>query len=484
MLQKAGVRYMRRARGDFRTYRVAIAVIDLLLILSAVSAGYALSEADGPLVTAGWQDTITTDYALVTTGIVLLWAALLHLTGAYSSRTVGSGSEEYKLVARAALATAGVVAVAAYLTKSELSRSYFVVAFTLGPVLAVLGRYAGRQLLHSLRRAGWFLHDVVVVGGYHQSVELIEVLEREAWTGYRVVGVCLPTSDAHASVSGIPVVGDTGHVREALQQTQAEAVFLTSGAGHDSKEFRRISWQIEGTGADLAVLPSLTDVAGPRIHIRPLAGLPLLHLELPEFTGLQRVTKRLLDVGAAVVGLVVLAPALLVIAVAVRLSGPGPVIFRQVRVGRDGREFSCLKFRTMVVDAERRLSRLTEESDGNGLLFKMHQDPRITGVGRRLRRLSLDELPQLINILRGDMSVVGPRPPLPGEVASYTDDLRRRLLVRPGLTGLWQVSGRSDLSLDESTRLDLYYVDNWSLTGDIEIVWKTIRAVLGGRGAY
>jgi exopolysaccharide biosynthesis polyprenyl glycosylphosphotransferase len=348
----------------------------------------------------------------------------------------------------------------------------------------VIGRYAARQLLHHLRRGGWFQRDVVVVGGYHQVAELVEVLERESWTGYRVVGVCLPSHDERRTVQGIPVVGTTSQVKEALQTTRAEAVFLTSGAGDSSKEFRRISWQIEGTGADLAVLPSLTDVSGPRIHVRPLAGLPLLHLELPEFTGPQRVTKRLIDIAASAAGIVVLSPLLLLIAIAVKVSSPGPVLFKQVRVGRDGREFLCLKFRTMVAGAEEQLAALLDQSDGNGLLFKMREDPRVTGVGRQLRRFSLDELPQLFNILRGDMSVVGPRPPLPREVANYSDDLRRRLLVRPGLTGLWQVSGRSELSLEESTRLDLYYIDNWSLMSDVEIAWKTIRAVLGGRGAY
>jgi exopolysaccharide biosynthesis polyprenyl glycosylphosphotransferase len=415
---------------------------------------------------------------------VLIWLLALYLAGTYSRRVLGSGVDEFKGVARAAAGTAGVVAVAAYLARSELSRTYFILAFTLGPVLLVVFRYAARQALHASRRAGWFLKDVVVVGGYQQSTELVDVLAREAWAGFRVVGVCIPDPEGHRTVRGIPVVGDTGHVREALRRTGAMAVFLTAGAGHTSQDVRRISWQLEGTGADLAVLPSLTEVSGPRIHVRPLAGLPLLHLELPAFTGPQRATKRFLDIVSSAVALVLLSPLLLVIAVAIKLSSPGPVLFRQVRVGREGREFSCLKFRTMVVDAEELLAELMERSDGNGLLFKMREDPRVTVVGRRLRRFSLDEVPQLVNILRGDMSVVGPRPPLPGEVASYDEDLRRRLLVRPGLTGLWQVSGRSELSLEESTRLDLYYVDNWSFAHDIEIVWKTARAVLGGRGAY
>ncbi|HSV37270.1 MAG TPA: sugar transferase [Nocardioidaceae bacterium] len=476
---------MGRVKGDFRVYRLGVVLADIAVILAVVTLAYA-AAVDHPNVmpTRGLSTPFVTEYTVISVGIVAIWLLALLLSSSYSHRVLGSGADEYKAVLRAVFGTAGTVAVLAYLTKSDLSRLFFVLMFTAGPVLAVVGRYSARQLLHHLRRAGWFQHDVVVVGGYHQVAELIEVLDRERWTGYRVVGVCLPSRDEHRTVQGIPVVGDTQEVREALQVTRAEAVFLTSGAGHSSKEFRRISWQIEGTGADLAVLPSLTDVSGPRIHVRPLAGLPLLHLELPEFTGPQRVTKRLLDVLAATFGLVLLAPLLLLISLAIKVSSPGPVLFKQIRVGRDGKEFLCLKFRTMVVDAEARLAELMEQSDGNGLLFKMRDDPRVTRAGRKLRRFSLDELPQLLNILRGDMSVVGPRPPLPAEVATYSIDLRRRLLVRPGLTGLWQVSGRSELSLEESTRLDLYYVDNWSLMSDVEIAWKTVRAVLGGRGAY
>jgi exopolysaccharide biosynthesis polyprenyl glycosylphosphotransferase len=466
-------------------YRSGVVLVDLAVVLVAVVTGHLVAiDRVSVLAMRGWTEPYILDYAEIGTGIVVAWMAALVLTSSYSARVLGTGADEYKAVLRATLGTAGAVAVASYLTKSDLSRLYFVLIFTIGPALAIVGRYSCRQVLHHLHRAGWFMRDVVVVGGYHQVAELVEVLDRERWTGYRVVGVCLPSRDEHRSVHGIPVVGDTKEVRQALQATRAEAVFLTSGAGHSSKDFRRISWQIEGMGVDLAVLPSLTDVSGPRIHVRPLAGLPLLHLELPEFTGPQRVTKRLLDIVASAFGLVLLSPLLLVIALAVKASSPGPVLFRQIRVGRDGREFWCLKFRTMVVDAEARLAELQQENDGNGLLFKMRDDPRVTRVGRKLRRFSLDELPQLLNILRGDMSVVGPRPPLPSEVANYTDDLRRRLLVRPGLTGLWQVSGRSELSLEESTRLDLYYVDNWSLMSDVEIAWKTVRAVLGGRGAF
>jgi len=241
---------------------------------------------------------------------------------------------------------------------------------------------------------------------------------------------------------------------------------------------------LEGTGIDLVLAPALTDVAGPRIHTRPVAGLPLIHVEAPEFRGTRKLIKGFVDRALALVGLILALPVFAIIAIAVKLDSPGPVLFRQVRVGLGGREFNVYKFRTMVVDADKMLASLAEKNETDGLLFKMRNDPRVTRVGRVLRKWSLDELPQLLNVLRGDMSLVGPRPPLPSEVARYNGDVARRLLVKPGMTGLWQVSGRSDLSWEDGIRLDLYYVENWSLAVDLTILWKTIGAVLQRRGAY
>jgi exopolysaccharide biosynthesis polyprenyl glycosylphosphotransferase len=236
---------------------------------------------------------------------------------------------------------------------------------------------------------------------------------------------------------------------------------------------------------ELLVAPGLTEVAGPRLHMRPFIGLPLVHVEEPEFRGPKRLVKEVLDrLGAAALVLLVL-PVLLAIAVAVRVDTPGPVFFRQQRIGKTGRPFTMLKFRSMVVDAEARRAELAARNqNADGLLFKVADDPRVTRVGRLLRRLSLDELPQLLNVLGGSMSLVGPRPPLPSEVARYDDDVRRRLLVKPGLTGLWQISGRSDLTWEEAVRLDLRYVENWSLALDLSILWRTFSAVLHADGAY
>jgi exopolysaccharide biosynthesis polyprenyl glycosylphosphotransferase len=259
-------------------------------------------------------------------------------------------------------------------------------------------------------------------------------------------------------------------------------VAVTSASETASVYLRTLSWELEGSGLELLVAPGLVEVAGPRLHIRPFDGLPLLSVEQPRFSGWRRVVKGTIDRFAALAAIVLLLPVLAVIALLVRRSGP--VFYRQQRVGLNGAEFSMLKFRSMVVGADLQVAGLSDGNDADGLLFKMRADPRVTPVGRWLRRLSLDELPQLLNVVRGEMSLVGPRPPLPAEVARYDSSVSRRLLVKPGLTGLWQISGRSDLPWEEAVRLDLRYVENWSLAMDLLILWKTGRAVVTAAGAY
>jgi exopolysaccharide biosynthesis polyprenyl glycosylphosphotransferase len=285
-------------------------------------------------------------------------------------------------------------------------------------------------------------------------------------------------------VGGVPVVGDVDKIVQAVDTVGAHVVAVVSHPDLAGGSLRRLSWALEERGVELVVSPGIVEVAGPRLSIRPVAGLSLLHLERPTFGGARRVVKTVFDRVLATVLLVLVSPLVGALALAVRLTSPGPVFFRQERVGVDGRRFTMLKFRSMVVDAEQRRPALGELDQGNGPLFKIHSDPRVTRVGALLRRFSLDELPQLINVVRGDMSLVGPRPPLPEEVAAYDDVAVRRLRVRPGMTGLWQVSGRSDLSWEESLRLDLRYVDNWSMALDLSILWRTWRAVFRGAGAY
>jgi exopolysaccharide biosynthesis polyprenyl glycosylphosphotransferase len=252
----------------------------------------------------------------------------------------------------------------------------------------------------------------------------------------------------------------------------------------DGLALRRLAWELEKDGTDLCVAPALMDVAGPRTTVRSVAGLPLLQVDHAELAGVKRVIKSFFDMIIAAAALIVFSPVLAFISVAIVLDSPGPVLFTQTRVGKDGQLFPVLKFRTMVADAEARKAALLALNEGDGLLFKLRKDPRITTVGSWLRRWSLDELPQLLNVVLGEMSLVGPRPPLPVEAALYSDDVNRRLVVKPGMTGLWQINGRSDLSRADAVRLDLRYVENWTLALDLQILWKTCAAVAKGRGAY
>jgi len=304
------------------------------------------------------------------------------------------------------------------------------------------------------------------------------------------VGACVPGAEEEEQVvrapgGNVPVVGTLTTVTAAVRQLRPDAVAVTASPAVSAQTLRRLAWELEGCGVDLLVSPALTDVAGPRISIQPVAGLPLLHVNQPEFSGGRKPLKAGVDRALAVASLLLLSPFLLLIGLLIRVDSPGPAIFRQRRVGQGGKVFTCLKFRSMRASAEfERESLLDRNERSEGLLFKIRDDPRVTRAGRWLRRYSLDELPQLWNIARGDMSLVGPRPPLPSEAEQYGYDARRRLLVKPGLTGLWQISGRSDIPWDETVRLDLYYVKNWSPALDVLIMWKTAFAVLGGSGAY
>jgi exopolysaccharide biosynthesis polyprenyl glycosylphosphotransferase len=320
--------------------------------------------------------------------------------------------------------------------------------------------------------------------------DLTKSLAREEWSEYEVVGACIPGPISRTEldvpgVGAIPTFGDETNVVGAVTATRSHAVAITATERLDGRGIRNLSWDLEKLNVDLLVAPGVVDVAGPRLQMRPVAGLPLIHVEKPQYHGAKRFQKRLFDTLFSGMVLLCGLPVLVAIAIAIKLTSKGPIFYRQERIGLDGAPFEMIKFRTMIDGADRLLGRLTEmnECDG-GVLFKMRSDPRITPVGRFLRKYSLDELPQFINVFKRDMSVVGPRPPLASEVKSYDDHARRRLLVRPGITGLWQVSGRSDLSWEDSVRLDMFYVENWSMISDLLIAVKTVKAVLSHSGAY
>jgi exopolysaccharide biosynthesis polyprenyl glycosylphosphotransferase len=419
----------------------------------------------------------------------LLWVGALALSRAYEQRLFGVGPDEFRRVLQAGFSLTATVAILAYATKTDVARGYVIAALPLTTTLGLFGRYQMRRRLHRRRESGAYMRRVVAVGHRAALADLIRQLRRERYHGMEIVAACVPPmlatgDDAIAEIEGVPVVGDFSGVAAAVEAAGAGTVAVLACPEMDGVALRRLAWQLETDDVELVVAPALMEVAGPRTSIRPVAGLPLLHVEHPELTGARRVVKSAFDRTVACVALVLLAPLLAAIAVAIRAGSSGPALFKQTRVGRDGREFTVLKFRTMVADAERRKAELAGCNDHDGVLFKLRKDPRVTRIGVWLRRYSLDELPQLMNVIWGDMSLVGPRPPLPEEVVQYGDDVRRRLVVRPGMTGLWQVSGRADLSWEESVRLDLRYVENWSLTLDLQILWKTWSAVARGSGAY
>jgi exopolysaccharide biosynthesis polyprenyl glycosylphosphotransferase len=415
----------------------------------------------------------------------VVWPLAQGFSGAYAPKFFGTGSEEFRKVARAGVLLLAAVSVVSYALQLDIARSFVVFTVPAIAVATLFARFFGRKWLQAARRRGRCIKRVVAVGRDAAVADLIRRIHVERFAGMEVVAACVTTPGAARLESlGVPIEGDLDDVVAVVQRHGADAVAVTSASETAAIYLRKLSWQLEGSGIELLVSPGLVEIAGPRLHIRPFVGLPLLAIEEPVFSGWKRVLKGALDRCGAAVALVLIAPVLLTIALAVRASGPGAILYRQERVGAYGKSYTMYKFRSMVDGADARLQELLAHNEGSGLLFKMRSDPRVTPVGRWLRRFSLDELPQLFNVLGGSMSLVGPRPPLPQEVERYDTSTRRRLLVKPGLTGLWQISGRSDLSWEESVRLDLRYVENWSLALDLLILWKTASAVVRSHGAY
>jgi exopolysaccharide biosynthesis polyprenyl glycosylphosphotransferase len=468
-----------------RGYQLLLLTIDVVAACVAVSVAFA-GRFGAPLAIQG----LAVDLAFAL-AMPLGWIAVLALNRAYEARVIGSGPTEFERVFRAFLHLSVLTGFIAFAFKQDVARGFIVVALPLGLVLNLAGRQAARAGLRRRRARGHAMTPVLAIGGPESVAHFTALLRKDRSAGMRVVGACVPPamvadSDTRHDLMafGVPVIGDVDSIRDAVRSSGARSVAVLAGE-IDADKLRWISWQLEGTNTDLVVSPGLTEVCGRRLHIQPIAGMPLLHVNEPEFAGVRHVLKGGFDRLVAGIALVVLAPLLLSIALIVRITSNGPALFYQTRVGRNGEQFKMIKFRSMYVGAEREISELLSKNDAaDGLLFKIRDDPRVTRVGRTLRRWSLDELPQLVNVLTGSMSLVGPRPPLPTEVVHYGMDTRRRLLVKPGLTGLWQVSGRSDLSWEESVRLDLHYVENWSLVLDIVVLWKTARAVMRRDGAY
>jgi exopolysaccharide biosynthesis polyprenyl glycosylphosphotransferase len=431
-----------------------------------------------------FSNQVTGTYITLSLTLPVLWLVAIWLAGGYDVRFIGTGSDEFRKVLNAGMGLTLAVAVFSYAVNLELSRGYVLIALPITTLFDLASRYAIRKRLHRQRAVGRYMQSVVAVGHESAVADLVNELHRDPYHGLTVVGACVVQPSEGAEIAGVRVYGGLDDVTDAVHAFGAGTVAVLACPEMDSIRLRSLAWELEKTGTDLCVAPALLDVAGPRTTIRPTAGLSLLHIDHPQLSGIRVLVKGLFDRGAAAAALIMLTPLLMLLGLTIWLSDRGPALFTQVRVGKDGRVFRIYKFRTMVVDAEQRRAELLASNDTDGVLFKLRRDPRVTAVGAHLRRWSIDELPQLINVILGDMSLVGPRPALPFEAAQYAEHVRRRLIVKPGLTGLWQVNGRSDLSWAESVRLDLRYVENWSFALDLQILWRTCVVIWRGSGAY
>ncbi|WP_194944445.1 sugar transferase [Aeromicrobium yanjiei] len=461
------------------------------LSVLAVTTGLAQFWRFGTTTTVRPRGPFDVSYHELGALIVFLWWVSLHIFQTRDERIIGDGPDEYRRVTRATTLMFGWIAIVSLMFKWDMSRGYLAFAFPLGLIGLLCGRKAWRVWLRRNRRMGRHLSNVLIVGG-PQSAEAITLwFQRHSDYGLKVTGVWVPDASTKPNQSldvpneRVPVFGNNHNLLHAIGETEADTVIVTDTEHLGHHGLRDLTWQLEGVDVDLMVSPNVVDFAGSRIHVRAVAGMPLIHLEEPQYAEAGAWPKASFDRGFSLVLLLLASPLLLVAATAVKATSKGPVFYRHRRIGLNGAEFFMLKFRSMRVGADTELSLLMAAQGGATTpLFKVKDDPRITRVGKFLRRYSIDELPQLINVLRGDMSLVGPRPQVAAEVELYDDRAHRRLRVRPGMTGLWQVSGRSDLTWDDAIHLDTYYVENWSLTGDLVIIWKTFRAVLGSSGAY
>lgn len=474
----AGVGHRGGPPGWQTTYIASLVIADVLAALAGATLAFSFRFGELSVHNQAY-------FAMV--GLLpLCWLVALAMNGGYEPRHLFVGTSEYQRVGRAGIALTASVAVISYAFEFPTSRVYVLIALPAAVLASVLLRFLWRRRLHAVRSRGRCVRRAILIGHEGPVAALTRQLRREHFHGLNVVGACLPAGRAVGPMLDYDarVYGDFSDVSTAVSFGRADTVIVLSCPELDGAALRRMAWQLERGDTELIVASALVDIGGARTSIRPVDGLPMLHLEHARLSGTRRLVKELFDrVGAGLL-LVALAPLMAVIALLVTRTSPGGALFSQVRIGRDGQPFTIWKFRTMRANAPARLAELARLNEADSVLFKMRQDPRVTPVGRILRRFSLDELPQLWNVVRGDMSLVGPRPPLPSEVANYAEHVRRRFAVKPGLTGLWQISGRSDLSWDEAVRLDLRYVEHWSLSLDLVILARTVTAVLRSAGAY
>lgn len=472
-----------RHRWESR-YRNLLRTTDAIVVLVSCVIASAGSKAfidPGLLIGDPWI------LVRIPVSTALVWLLLLSLVSSRSSSVIGVGSQEYTRVIQATGMAFGLLAMLFVAFEWAGIRAQIFFALPVGAVLLLLTRWQWRRWLVRTRAEGRYSSRTVVVGNRDDVEYAITALGTSGRLGYRILAASICDDDVdHLDIGDVRI--PTSHTRWGVaalaSRYAADTIIVASQPANDPGYIKRMGWELEGTAAELVLSSRIADVAGPRMSLRPVEGMPLIHVRLPRFEGGVYMIKRALDVVVAALALLAFAPFALLIAAAIRVDDPGPVFFRQSRVGRDGQEFKMVKFRSMRIDAEARLAELQAQNDGAGPLFKLKSDPRVTRVGRILRKYSIDEIPQFWNVLVGDMSVVGPRPPLPAEVTAYDGTVFRRLYIKPGITGPWQVGGRSDLSWDESVRIDLRYVENWSVMNDLQIMWRTAKVMVAPSGAY
>ena len=448
--------------------RASIFATDATIIAAATLGAQLFRFADLSSGSDLFIGQVGIDYLTISVGLAVVWLAALSIFRTRDARVIGVGDDEYRRVALASVSVFGVVAIASYALQIEIARGYLAFALPAGVAALCLSRKVWRTWLAHQRANGEYLSNVVVVGDALDTAGVVAQIDATPQSGLRVVG----------TVAGAATAAQTAKL------LNASAVIVTGGLERDSLCARTLAWELEKFGIELILPSPLAGIDQMRVQHRPAGSMPLLHVQMPKYSGVRRLAKRVLDIVAAALGLLLLSPVFAVVAYLVKRQDGGPAFFSQERIGRNGVPFTIYKFRTMVTDAERLKADLQASNEGSGPLFKMKHDPRITPLGAFLRRLSIDELPQLINVLLGSMSLVGPRPGLPNEVAVYEEHTERRLLVSPGITGLSQVTGRSDLSWEQNVRFDLHYVENWSLGLDLAILGRTVRAVTRSSGAY
>ena len=462
-------------RQPLKVYATRAVIWDVVAVITAAVIGFVLR----------WTipynlDLSDATYVIFALVVVFAWIIALFTLGAYDTRILGVGSEEFKRVVTASASVFALVAIVAFAFKLDLSRGFVLITFVAGLALILTVRWVLRAWLRNERRYGHFMHRTIVIGSGDRQAEIVDLLDRDPIAGFTVVDV-VDEPAADCDTQALNTWLDEVMARISLEEADTVAVAGSPAMGQEV--IKRLSWRLEGPRIDLLVAPTLGDFAGPRVTMRMAADLPLLHLDEPQLTTSKRAIKRGIDIMFGAFLFVLFLPLMLIAAIGIKLTSRGPILYSQERVGRGGKPIVITKFRTMYVGADEQREEVIGRPDEK-ILDRYRRDPRITPFGRFLRRWSIDETPQVFNVLRGNMSLVGPRPVLLDEIPLLADADHRRHLTKPGLTGLWQVSGRKGVDWDERMRLDLDYVEHWSPALDLVIVAKTFKAVLMGDGAY